>query len=95
MSKVQVPNGDEIRKLYQAGEEPVVAAFEQLVAVIQQLEERVQSLEDQLAKTSRNSSKPPSSDGYQKGKGSSLRPASGRKVGGQTGHEGHTLQAVA
>jgi len=95
MSKVQLPNSDEIRQLYQAGEEPVVAAFEQLVAVIEQLEERVQSLEDQLAKNSQNSSKPPSSDGYSKRKGQSLRKASGRKVGGQVGHEGHTLQAVA
>lgn len=95
MSKVQVPNSETIRKLYQAGEEPVVAAFEQLVAVIQQLEERVKRLEDQLAKTSRNSSKPPSSDGGQQGKRLSLRKASGRKAGGQAGHPGQTLQAVA
>lgn len=94
MTKVELPNSDEIRKLYQAGEEPVVAAFEELVAVIEQLEKRVQSLEDQLAKNSQNSSKPPSSDGYNKRKRQSLRKASGRKVGGQTGHEGHTLQAV-
>lgn len=95
MTKARLPNSDEIRKLYQAGEEPVVVAFEQLVAVIDQLEKRVQSLEDQLAKNSNNSSKPPSSDGYGKGKTQSLRKASGRAVGGQKGHEGHTLKAVA
>lgn len=94
MTKVQLPSRDEIRKLYQAGEESVVVAFEQLVSVINQLEKRVQSLEDQLAKNSQNSSKPPSSDGYGKGKQQSLRKSSGRRVGGQKGHEGHTLKAV-
>jgi transposase len=95
MTKVQLPSSDEIRKLYQAGEESVVVAFEQLVTVIRQLEKRVQSLEDQVAKNSNNSSKPPSSDGYGKGKTQSLRKASGRAVGGQKGHEGQTLKAVA
>lgn len=95
MEKLQLPSSDEIRKLYHAGEEPVVAAFEQLVGVIRLLESRVQSLEDQLSKNSKNSSKPPSSDGYGKGKAKSLRQASGRAVGGQKGHEGHTLKAVS
>jgi len=95
MTKVQLPSSDEIRKLYQAGEASVVIAFEQMVLVIGKLEQRVQSLEDQLAKNSNNSSKPPSSDGLGKGKTQSLRQASGRAVGGQSGHEGHTLQAVA
>jgi transposase len=95
MTKVQLPSRDEIRKLYQAGEESVVIAFEQLVAVIGQLEQRVQSLEDQLAQKSNNSSKPPSSDGLGKGKTQSLRQASGKAVGGQTGHTGQTLKAVA
>lgn len=94
MTKVELPSRDEIRKLYQAGEEPVVVAFEQLVTVINELEKRVQSLEDQLAKNSNNSGKPPSSDGYGKGKTQSLRKASGRTVGGQKGHEGQTLKAV-
>ena len=94
MTKVQLRSNDEVRKLYQAGEESVVVAFEQLVTMIRQLEKRVQSLEDQLAKNSNNSSKPPSSDGLGKGKNQSLRKASGRTVGGQKGHEGHTLKAV-
>lgn len=95
MNKVELPSSDEIRKLYQAGEEPVVAVFEQLVGVIRQLEQRVQSLEDQLAKKSHNSHKPPSSDGYGQGGKRSLRKPSERKVGGQPGHDGHTLQVVA
>lgn len=95
MTKMQLPSKDEIRKLYQAGEEPVVAAFEQLLGVIEGLEKRVQQLEDQLAKNSQNSSKPPSSDGYGKGKKQSLRQASGRRVGGQKGHAGQTLAVVA
>lgn len=95
MQKIQLPSSNEIRELYQAGEEAVVVAFEQLVAVISQLERRVQSLEEQIAKNSNNSSKPPSSDGLGKGKTQSLRQASGRTVGGQSGHEGQTLKAVA
>lgn len=95
MPKIQLPSNDDIRKVYQAGEESVVVAFEQLVSVIRQLENRVQQLEDQVSKNSKNSSKPPSSDGYGKGKTQSLRKASGRAVGGQAGHEGHTLKAVA
>ena len=70
----------------------------ELVLVLQeQLDElrvRVKELEDQIAKESRNSSKPPSSDGLKKPKTRSLRKQSGRQVGGQRGHEGKTLKLV-
>src|SRR3954469_26066029 len=52
-------------------------------------------LERRLAAFSRNSSKPPPSDGLDKSAPKSLRGRSGRKPGGQPGREGRTLRQVA
>lgn len=55
-------------------------------------------LKERLNRNSRNSSKPPSSDGLSKlpaQRDSSLRKTGQRKSGGQTGHKGHTLKQVS
>lgn len=92
----------EILSVYSAGPDAVVAMVEDLVnqfnICIAQFENEIVQLQDDVARlkrTSRNSSKPPSSDAYQKPAPKSLRKKSkGKKSGGQKGHQGHTLQKV-
>jgi transposase len=95
MKQLDLPTPEQVRAVYGQGEDAVVALVDQLVQVITRLEARVQVLEDQLSKNSDNSSKPPSSDGLTKPQPHSLRQSSGKPTGGQPGHLGHTLQAVA
>ena len=59
-----------------------------LFAIIEQQAKKISELEARLNQNSKNSSKPPSSDGYSKAQPSSLRKPSGKKPGGQKGHEG-------
>ena len=80
--------------IYHAGPEVVVQVLLEMDARIHALEQRIKQLEDRLATNSRNSSKPPSTDGFKKPKPKSLRKKSGRRSGGQRGHPGHTLQKV-
>ena len=68
---------------------------EALVDYVLALEEQIRRLEARLAQNSSNSGRPPSSDGLGKPPPRSLRSESGRKPGGQPGHPGSTLQAVA
>jgi hypothetical protein len=88
---------EDAQAIYCAGEETVVRvllemdvrihALEQLV---EDLQAQVYKLQGQLAKNSRNSSKPPSTDGFQKPAPKSLREKSARPSGGQPGHSGQT-----
>jgi transposase len=64
-------------------------------AEIGRLRARVAELEARLNMSSRNSGKPPSSDGLGKPAPKSLRKKTGRKPGGQPGHPGTTLRQVA
>src|SRR3990167_920380 len=63
---------------------------------IERLESRVKELEERLSKNSNNSRKPPSSDGYKKPDPKSLRNKNKKKkkVGGQVGHKGSTLNQI-
>jgi len=91
MEPIRLPSDEEISAAYDQGKEAVIKLFHQTLG---NLAERFQRLEDQIAKNSSNSGKPPSSDGLKK-KTQSLRKPSGKKSGGQPGHKGHTLKAVA
>src|SRR5919108_3173999 len=68
------------------------AQIQVLTAEVAALTAKVAELEGRLTQTSRNSSKPPSSEGYGKPKPKSLRRPGKNPLGGQKGHEGHTLK---
>ena len=54
-------------EIYQRGVEAVVKVICELsirVSIVETLEARIKELENQLSQNSRNSSKPPSSDGF-------------------------------
>jgi transposase len=89
-----LPTREEIQAAYQQGEAAVLALFEEQARLIRELEARNQALEDQIAKNSRNSSKPPTSDGLSKPAPKSRREKSGKPSGGQEGHVGHRLEPV-
>lgn len=65
-----------------------------LTAQVAALTAKVTELEGRLALNSRNSSKPPSTDGMNKPKPKSQRLAGQHPTGGQNGHGGHTLKKV-
>ena len=65
-----------------------------LEGAIASLTVQLEELQSRLKMNSRNSSKPPSSDGLNKPAPKSLRKKSSKKTGGQPGHEGKTLEPV-
>jgi transposase len=71
------------------------ASLAEAVARVEELLARVADLEARLGMSSRNSSKPPSSDGLAKPAPRSLRVKSGRGPGRPKGQAGFTLEPVA
>ena len=97
-----IPDEKETRKAFAEGEEAVVGLFGGVTAQVEelaaQLEKQAGVLKDlqaRLSKNSRNSGKPPSSDGYNKqNRTGSLRKSGRKPNGGQPGHKGHTLECA-
>jgi transposase len=86
---------DALLRLAKSHPEVLVEMILTLTDQVQALTTQVSDLKQQLAQHSRNSSKPPSSDGLAKPRTKSLRTPSGNKPGGQQGHLGQTLKQVA
>ncbi len=92
-------NRGELLELCRTNPEAVVDIIEkqdrlitQLTERIVQLEARIAELEARLTRTSRNSSQPPSMDGFRRVQ--SPRKKGERSPGGQSGHKGQTLEMV-
>jgi transposase len=100
---LRMPTHEEIHTAYAQGEAAVRALFHEVATQVAELAQQLaqqgavlQELQARFAKTSRNSSKPPSGDGYGKVKRTtSLRKAGNKPPGGQPGHDGQTLMASA
>src|SRR3954467_10068238 len=88
---VTAPSYEQLAALV-AAQERIIA---QLQARIAEQDAEIAELKRQLPASSRNSSKPPSSDGLGKPAPKSLRGRSGRTPGGQPGREGRTLRQGA
>jgi transposase len=98
---IHMPTDEEIYTAFEQGEASVIALFHEVTSQVTELAQQLakqsdllQELPARLAKSSRNSSKPPSSDGYGKVKRTeSFRQSGDKPNGGQPGHDGQTLMA--
>lgn len=89
---------ESVGSIYAQGEEAVIALVmglaQQIAVQAQQIDvqaREIAEIKERLGKNSRNSHKPPSSDGLRRPTVSS-RERSGRRSGGQVGHPGKTLK---
>lgn len=76
----------------------LTATVDSMNQTITELNQTIRELREQLNKNSKNSSKPPSSDGLKKPavkKNTSLRESSGKKHGAQEGHNGVHLSVIS
>jgi len=71
---------------------PLQQQVQDLMAQMVVMQDRIRQLEGRLALNSKNSSKPPSSDGLGKPAPKSLRLSGKKPNGGQQGHTGNTLR---
>ena len=74
---------------------PLQQQVQDLMAQMAVMQDRIKQLEGRLVLNSKNSSKPPSSDGLAKPAPKSLRALGNKPNGGQKGHSGNTLRQSA
>ena len=91
LTQLSVEQKDELIRLLWPLQQQVQDLMAQMVA----MQKRITQLEGRLAKNSKNSSKPPSSDGLRKPAPKSLRKSGQNPNGGQQGHRGSTLRQSA
>ena len=85
---------EELNELLLQQVDSLKATINAQTQLIAPLNQTIHELKEQLNKNSKNSSKPPSSDGFKKPAPKSLRKRSGRKAGGQSGHPGTHLAVI-
>ncbi len=78
----------------EAAPNPQCPGCQALLKRVARLEQRVAELEELIRRNSSNSNRPPSSDSPRERAERPSRPPSGRKPGGQPGHEAHLRKLV-